>query len=91
MKELYTKYKDKGLGIVGISLDDDADKWQAAIKELGLAWPQMSDLKGWKCEAGQLFQVNAIPFIAIVNAEGTIVQKGLRGDKLEAFISEQLQ
>ena len=91
MKELYTNYKDKGLGIVGISLDEDGDAWMEAIKELGLTWPQMSDLKGWQCEAGQMFQVNAIPFMAIVDQNGTIIQKGLRGEELEQFISEQLK
>ena len=91
MKELYAKYKDKGLGIVGISLDEDGDAWMAAIKELGIAWPQMSDLKGWQCEAGKMFQVRAIPFIAIADQNGTIVQKGLRGADLEKFISENLK
>ena len=91
MKELYANYKDKGLGIVGISLDEDGDAWMEAIKELGLTWPQMSDLKGWQCEAGQMFQVNAIPFMAIVDQNGTIIQKGLRGQELEQFISEQLK
>jgi hypothetical protein len=51
----------------------------------------MSDLKGWQCEAGQMFQVNAIPFMAIVDQNGTIIQKGLRGEELEQFISEQLK
>jgi len=91
MKELYAKFNPKGLGIVGISLDEDGDAWKAAIKELGITWPQMSDLKGWKCEAGQMFQVNAIPFMAIVDENGTIIQKGLRGPELEQFISEKLK
>ena len=90
MVSLYKKYHDKGLGIVGISLDEDRDAWVSAISELGIIWPQMSDLKGWKSEAAQMFRVNAIPYMVIVDQQGTIIEKGLRGDDLERFISEQL-
>ncbi len=91
MIELYKKYHEQGLGILGISLDDDKDAWVKAIGDLGISWPQMSDLKGWKSEAGQLFQVSAIPFMVIVDQNGTILQKGLRGEQLEQFVSEQLK
>ena len=90
MKELYAKYHEKGLGIVGISLDDDKDAWLKAIAELGITWPQMSDLKGWQSEAGQLFQVNSIPFMVVVDENGKILAKGLRGEKLSEFVSQKL-
>ncbi len=90
MKELYAKYHANGLGIVGISLDDNKEAWVKAIKELGITWPQMSDLKGWKSEPGQMFSVNSIPFMVIVDQEGTILEKGLRGEELSEFISKTL-
>ena len=90
MKELYAKYNAKGLGIVGISLDEDREAWINGITELGITWPQMSDLKGWQSEAGKLFQVNSIPFMVIVDQQGIILAKGLRGENLSDFISSQL-
>lgn len=90
MVELYNNYSEKGLGIVGVSLDENKDEWVKAIGDLGLKWPQMSDLKGWKSAAAEQFMVNAIPFMIIVDKNGTIVAKGLRGEKLEAFVSNKL-
>lgn len=46
---------------MGVSLDQDADKWKDAIKKLNITWPQMSDLKGWQNEGAQLYAVNSIP------------------------------
>ena len=90
MKQLYEQYQHKGLGIVGISLDDKGDAWQQAINDLGIPWPQLSDLNGWNCSAAQLFQVNSIPYIVILNQQGIILQKALRGEELKQFISSQL-
>jgi thiol-disulfide isomerase/thioredoxin len=88
--ELYNKYHEKGLGIVGISLDEDKDKWVNAISEMGMSWPQMSDLKGWQSAAAQMYQVNSIPFTIVVDQKGTILKKGLRGEDLASFIDEKL-
>lgn len=90
MKELYADYKDKGLGIVGISLDDDGDAWGQAISDLKIEWPQMSDLEGWNCAAAQLFSVTAIPYVVVVDAQGNIISKGLRGEPLRQFIATKL-
>ena len=90
MVELYNKYHDKGLGIVGVSLDNSKDAWVTSIKELGMSWPQMSDLGGWQSEGARLFQVSSIPFTVVVNQHGVILKKGLRGEKLEDFVKEQL-
>ncbi len=91
MKDLYAEYQPKGLGIVGISLDESAADWNRAIEELKLVWPQISDLKGWESAAAQMFQVRAIPYLVILDSEGKILQKGLRGEDLKEFISQQLQ
>jgi len=90
MRELYAEYKPKGLGIVGISLDESAADWNRAIDDLKIEWPQMSDLKGWESAAATMFQVRAIPHIIILDSEGNILQKGLRGEDLKQFISQQL-
>ena len=91
MIEIYKKYKDKGLGFVGISLDEDADAWKQATEQLGIVWPQMSDLKGWECEAARLFNITSIPHTIVVDQNGKILKRGLRGEQLEQFVTEQLQ
>ncbi len=89
--ELYNQYKDKGLGIVGISLDEDKDAWLGATKQLGIPWPQMSDLKGWENAAAKQFNITSIPHTIVVDQQGKILRRGLRGETLAAFVAEQLK
>ena len=91
MVEIYKKYKDKGLGFVGISLDEDGDAWKQATDQLGIVWPQMSDLKGWENAAAQMFNITSIPHTIVVDQQGKILRRGLRGEQLEQFIAEQLK
>jgi len=91
MIQLYDKYQSKGLGILGISLDENIDAWVKGTEALGFTWPQMSDLKGWENEIAQHFQVISIPHTIIVDQKGTILRRGLRGEQLEQFIAEQLK
>ncbi|MBR1485266.1 MAG: AhpC/TSA family protein [Prevotella sp.] len=90
MVALYKDYRDKGLAILGVSLDEDKDAWTKAIKQMGMEWPQLSDLQGWQSSAAELFQVKAIPHTVIVDREGTIIEKGLRGEQLRQFVSGKL-
>lgn len=85
---VYADYKTKGLGIIGISLDNDKAAWEQATKELGITWQQMSDLQGWQNEAATLYGIRSIPQTIIVDSEGTIKAKNLRGDDLRAFVAE---
>ncbi|MGL4518480.1 MAG: redoxin domain-containing protein [Phocaeicola sp.] len=86
----YEKYKSKGLGIVGVSLDRDEKKWKEAIQTLKMPWPQMSDLAGWNCEGASLYGVNSIPATVLINQEGIIVARNLRGAALEEKFAELL-
>ena len=88
--ELYSKYHDKGLGIVGISFDNKKEDWVKAIDELGLVWPQISDLKDWDSAAAAMFQVQGIPYVVAVDQDGVILAKNIRGDILDAFLEEKL-
>lgn len=90
MIQLYDEYQPKGLGIVGISLDNDKNEWQRATDAMGMKWPQMSDLQGWENEIAQSFNVTSIPHTVVVDQQGKILRRGLRGEGLKAFISEQL-
>ena len=91
MVELYGKYKDKGLGIIGISLDEDSDAWKAATQQLNIPWSQMSDLKGWENAIAKHFCVNSIPHTIVVDQQGKILKRGLRGEKLQEFIADELK
>ena len=91
MLDIYKTYKDKGLGIVSISLDEDEDAWKKATDQLNLPWPQMSDLKGWDNAAAQMFNITSIPHTVVIDQNGKILRRGLRGEQLEIFIAEQLK
>ncbi|MFN5182629.1 MAG: redoxin domain-containing protein [Bacteroidota bacterium] len=84
----YNKYKSKGFDILGVSFDDSKDKWLKAVKKDGLDWTQVSDLKGWANEAGKLYGVTSIPFNLLLDKEGKILAKGLRGPDLERKLVE---
>ena len=84
----YKKYKDKGFDVFGVSFDENRDKWIQAIEKDGLAWQQVSDLKGWQNEAGKLYGVTSIPFNLLLDPQGKILAKGLRGPDLDAKLAE---
>ncbi len=87
----YNEFKNKGFGIVGVSLDENAEQWKGAIKALGMTWPQMSDLQGWNNAGAKLYGVNSIPATVLVDQDGTIIARNLRGDAIKAKLSELLK
>ena len=89
--EAYKQYKDKNFEIVGVSLDRDLEAWKKGIADLNITWPQMSDLKYWDCEGAKLYAVSSIPHTLLVDAEGTIVARGLHGEELQQKIAELLK
>ncbi len=89
--EAYKKYKDKGFEVVGVSLDNSDEKWQEGLQELKMTWPQMSDLKGWQSEAVELYAINGIPHTVLLDKDGIIIEKNLRGEKLLEKLEELLK
>ena len=87
----YKAFHDKGFEIVGVSLDQDKEAWVKAIADLKTTWPQMSDLKGWENAAAQTYRVQSIPANFLINSEGVIVAKDLRGDDLYNKVEELLK
>jgi len=86
----FHRFHDKGFDIFGVSLDDTKADWVKAIKKDGLDWTQVSDLKGWKCEPAALYGVKAIPMNFLIDKNGTIVAKGLRGEDLDKQLQDIL-
>ena len=89
--KLYNEYKSKGFEILGVSFDNDRDKWVKAIRDDKLSWPQISDLQGWKSAAGKLYGVSAIPHTVLIDKEGIIVARNLVGEPLKEKIKELLK
>lgn len=91
MVKMYEVYHAKGLGIIGISLDENHSSWQAAVKSLGMEWTQLSDLQGWNNKAARMFNVESIPHTIVVDQNGTIIEKGLRSGQIEALVASKLK
>jgi hypothetical protein len=89
--EAYKQFHNKGLEIVGVSLDESKEDWAAAVKDMGMNWIQTSDLKGWECEAARLYGVRGIPACVLINQKGEIVGRDLRAEELHARLAELLK
>lgn len=90
VKAAYEAFKDKGFGIVGVSLDNNKEAWMAAVKDLGMVWPQLSDLQGWNCAGAKLYGVTSIPATVLVAQDGTILARNLRGEAIQEKLAELL-
>lgn len=84
--KINNKYRDKGLGIVGVSLDNDEAQWKSAVKDMNMNWVQLSDLQGWHNAVAVKYGISSIPFMIIVDKTGKILQSDLRGEELETFV-----
>jgi len=86
----YNKYKDKGFTVLGVSLDGQSTRaaWLKAIDTDGLVWTQVSDLKGWSNEAAKLYDVKSIPQNFLIDPNGVVIGKNLRGEALNAKMAE---
>lgn len=91
MVKLYADFKDKGLTVVSVSLDNNKANWQKAIEDDGLTWIHVSDLKGWSSPVIKQFNIDAVPTIFVLDENNRIVAKNLRGEALRAFVSERLK
>lgn len=86
---VYNRYKDKGFEIFSVSLDKDKSAWTGAIREDGLYWENhVSDLKFWNSEVVALYNIKGIPQTFLIDAEGKIIAKNLRGQALENRLNE---
>jgi len=86
--KLYQQYHDKGFEILGVSLDKNKEDWLKAIKSDNLTWMHVSDLQYWQNAAARLYGVNAIPQSFLLDKDGKIIGKGLRGEQLANKLME---
>ena len=88
---IYNAYKDKGFEIYSVSLDKDKEAWVKAIKDDQLIWPaHVSDLGYWQSSVVKQYNITGIPFTCLLDKEGKIMAKGIRGEELEIKIKELL-
>ena len=84
----YEKYHDKGLDIVAISFDSKKEAWLQAIQNMKMPWVHLSDLAGWKSIASDIYDIKSIPSNILFDGEGKVVDIDLRGEQLDAKLSE---
>jgi peroxiredoxin len=87
----FNTYKAKGFTVLGVSLDQDKSKWLDAIKKDGLAWTHVSDLKYWNNAVAVQFGIQSIPASFLIDPNGVIIGKDLRGADLEAALAAKLK
>lgn len=86
----YNAFKDKGFTVFGVSLDRSKEDWVKAIAEDNLTWTHVSDLKYWQSEAAKTYGITGIPFSILVDPNGVIIAKNLRGPALHKKLEEVL-
>ena len=87
----YNRFKDKNFTVLGVSLDQDKGNWLNAVKVDQLAWTQVSDLQYWSNAVAQLYRVQSIPQNFLIDPNGIIIAKNLRGEDLIAKLQELLK
>jgi peroxiredoxin len=87
----FNRYKSKNFTVLGVSLDKAKDAWMSAIYQDNLTWTQVSDLQGWSNSVAQKFKVQSIPQNFLLDPEGKIIGKNLRGEELDRKLEEVLR
>lgn len=85
---MYDRFNKDGFEVFGVSLDRNKSDWLQAIEQDGLHWTQVSDLKFWNSEAARLYNISAIPFGILVDPDGVIIGKNLRGPALQQKLEQ---
>ena len=88
IKKVYAEFKDKGLQVVGVSIDNSDKAWRKALEEENMDYLQLYDPEGI---TSKLYNYNGIPFIILISPEGIILEKGLRGENIREKITEFLK
>ena len=87
--QLYHKYNAQGFEVFSVSMDRDRDSWLKAIESDGLVWPNhVSDLKGWTSSGGMAYGVTSIPTTVLIDRDGKVIAKNLRGEDLAKKLKE---
>ena len=91
VKKVYADYHDKGFEVYGVSLDDDKNAWLDAVGKLELPWIQVNDVVDGDASGASAYGVQAIPTTILIDQNGTIIAKNLRGEELAKKVAEILK
>ena len=88
LKELYGKYQERGLAIIGIALDDEPAKVERFVAEKGVSWPQICDGKADAGQIPKLYNVNGTPDLYVIDRAGNIAARLSNANRLDEHLSE---
>ena len=88
VKQVYEKYKDENFQIIGISLDQSRDKLVGYLEKERITWPQFFDGNGWQNRVAQMYGINAIPHMYLIDGEGVVRKSDVRGPALDPAVAE---
>jgi peroxiredoxin len=88
VKRVYAEFHDKGFEIIGISLDNNESAFRGYVTSQNLIWPQVFDGRGWQSEIGRIYAVNSIPATFLLDRDGKIRHKNLRGHELRSAVEK---
>ena len=86
--EAYNKYHAKGFEVIGVSFDQKKEAWVKAVDQLKMPWLQISDLKGWQCAAVPIYKIDGIPDNILIDPQGKIIDRALRGKALHTRLEK---
>jgi len=86
--DAYNKYHAKGFEVVGVSFDQKKEAWVKGVEQLNMPWLQISDLQGWKCAAAPIYKIDAIPDNILIDPQGKIIDRALRGKALHSRLQK---
>ena len=89
IKEVYEKYKDKGLNVLAISFDGNKTAWKSALKKLKMPWEQLIEVNGTNSDLAKAYQIYGIPYGILLDSEGTIIAVGLHAQSLEELLLKE--
>lgn len=89
MLALYNKYKDKGLEIVGVSMDTDRENWLKAVKQDSMPWKQVSDLKAWESDVAKKYNVEGIPHVVVLNENNKMLAVNIFAEELTELLKKE--
>lgn len=90
IKQLYDTYHEKGLEILGVSLDKEQADWEAALERFSMSWLQVGEMKYWDSEYAALYGVRAIPATVLINHEGKIIGRSMSEEEINEVLAEKL-
>ncbi|MEA3496967.1 MAG: thioredoxin family protein [Bacteroidota bacterium] len=92
INSLFDKYKNKGFKIYSVSLDSEKDEWKDAIvKDKISEWINVSDLEGWQSQIANIYRIDGLPYLILINKKGIIIDRGFKSHELESRIKGLLK